>query len=480
MTDYIPFNFQKRVKCFSFFKKKRQIFISSIIILIFLLILSGCSKKVDFSTDKDLKEQNRYQEFEVYNVKKRSIKRDMIGLGNLEVLNKATITSPIDGNLREIYVKKGDRVNTGDRLFYLSNYNLEIEYARSEKAVIEAKEGLATSQIQYEEEKKALYKKFIAIEKKGLEIRNMEEELSYLEDAAKKKKLLFDNGGMTEEAYNDLLFSLKTKRHQLEIMNKEYELSEYGFRDSDIVSAGYEIPNDKHEREKLLVFINTALQRKRVELAKISLKRSELDRDRMNWLMNKRLILSPIGGVVTDVGKFIGEKIKADDTLTTVIDVESLIARVSFTENDLSLFKKGMNVNLEIESIKEKLEGKIYTIDPYINKETRAVRIDCLIKNSIEKGTSMLLPGMFVKVVIPVNRREDSVVVPKSSVLIDGDENGYVFIVSKDGRIYRRRVIWEEYNDKESIIREGLKEGDIVVLNPNDRIQNGEKIKVKI
>ena len=56
MTDYIPFNFQKRVKGFSFFKKKRQIFISSIIILIFLLILSGCSKKVDSSTDEDIKE----------------------------------------------------------------------------------------------------------------------------------------------------------------------------------------------------------------------------------------------------------------------------------------------------------------------------------------------------------------------------------------------------------------------------------------
>ena len=406
--------------------------------LLSVVLLVGCSNQNTSAVYEDEGAGSDLREYGVFTVKKKSVKRDITALGNLEVFKKATVSAPVDGIVEKVYVKKGDYVNRGDRLFFISNYNLEIEYAKSEKALIEAEEGLTTAQIQYEEEKKNLYKRFIQLDKKKLEIKGLEDEIKFMSESINKKNELYKKGGITAEAYNNLLFSLKAKKNQLAVMNKEYELSLFGFRDEDITGAGLKVPKDDEDRKALLIYINTGLLRKRVEFAKITLKKAELDKERVSWLMDKRWIESPISGFITDIGKFQGEKVSNGDVFTTVVDLSRLIARVSFSEKDLFFLNKNSKVKVFLDAAGRVVQGSIYSIDPYVDKETRTVDVSCLIKNDISDGEALLLPGMFVKVIIPVSKVESYLIIPDGSVIRGVKGSSFVFTVSRDGRVYRR------------------------------------------
>ncbi len=278
---------------------------------------------------------------------------------------------------------------------------------------------------------------------------------------------------MTEEEFINMKFNIEQKEREYEIAKKEYELSSYGFRDEDIVNEGFKIPDNSEEKIKIIVLINTKMTRQKLKSAQNQLKSIYLEQKRLDWLLDKCHVRSPINGVVTDISKFVGEKVKADDELTTIIDLTYLYAKVSFSENDLEKIKKNTEVKVYIDSIDKTIKGTIHTIDPYIDPASRTFSVDCMIKN-----TGNLLPGMFIKVYIPGVKRTRAILVPVEAVIVESENKGYVFIVSKDERVFKREIAYEKYNDRYYTITTGLNEKEIVILNPVINIKDGTKIKI--
>lgn len=435
--------------------------------------LSGCmNSRPDISIEKD--DQEEVLEFNVAEVTYRDITRDIEGLGNLVYYDKATVISRIDGVVERIFVKKGDMVEKGEKLLELSNFQLELEKIRIEEEVLSAEEELETAKMQYIEDGKNLYKKFFQIEKLELQIRNYEKEIKFLQEHIGRKKILFEKGGIPEEEFRNLVFSLESKMREFSILEKEYELQSYGFRDKDLTMEGYGIPADEEERRKLLVYINTKLSRKRIEFAEIRLKKVFIELERINWLLSNTVIRSPIEGVVTDIPKHVGEKVNADEAVTTILNQDRLIARVSFSETDLSKLKKGGEVMVFVDSLKTEVKGRIHTIDPYIDVNTRTFSVDCLIDNTLD-----LVPGMFIKVRIPVLEVERFLLVQKKSFIRETENKGYVYVVSGNNRIFKKEIFYEGFDDEFIVVIDGVKDGDIIVQNPLMNLMDGMKIVIK-
>jgi len=240
----------------------------------------------------------------------------------------------------------------------------------------------------------------------------------------------------------------------------------------DLEIEGYTVPEDREEKRNLLIFINTKLSRKRIQFAEIGLKKVLVEKDRVNWLLDNTKIRSPINGIVADISKFVGEKVNADETITTILNQDKLIARVSFSESDLLRLKEKKGVIVYIDSIKAEVKGFIYTIDPYIDVKTRSFYVDCLINNSLN-----LIPGMFIKVKIPVQRIERYLLFPKEAFIREAENKGYVYIVSRDDRIFKKSVIYEDFDEEYIVVKDGLKDGDIIIQNPLMNLMDGMKIK---
>ncbi len=452
-------------------RRKNNILFLIFLTIFILVIIFSCKSNTKNDLYKD--ESDILFEFFTSKIEQKEISREITGLGSLSFYEKASVISFVEGNIEKIYVKKGDIVKKGQILMDLSNFQLELEKLKIENQLNSANDEIEKTNMELKEEEKNIVKQVFNLEKLILQLKKSEAEYEFLKQSFLKKKELYEKGGMTEEEYRNLEFSLLQKEKELEIAKKEYELSSFGYRDEDIIAEGYKVPSDKQQRIQILILINTKLTRQRLKSSMTQLESIKIEQKRINWLLEKCHIRAPIDGVVTDISKFPGEKVKTEDELTTIINLTYLFAKVSFSENDLSKISKGLKVRIYVDSLGKTLSGTIHTIDPYIDPNTRTFSVDCILKNS-----QNLLPGMFVKVYIPGKKSEKMLLISKDSIIMDTETSGFVFIVNENNRIFKRQISYEKYNDDYYIVISGLNKGDEVILHPVANLKDGTQIKV--
>jgi RND family efflux transporter MFP subunit len=135
----------------------------------------------------------------------------------------------------------------------------------------------------------------------------------------------------------------------------------------------------------------------------------------------------------------------------------ALTAEVYVREGLVSTLKKGQSVEIFVESAGKKTFGIIEEIVPYADPETRTF----LIKASID-DLKDLYPGMYAKLLIPINKRR-AVVIPKKAVI----EVGQLKMVNvfENNRFIRIYVKTGADTEEGIEILGGLNENDRVVVN---------------
>jgi Cu(I)/Ag(I) efflux system membrane fusion protein len=189
-------------------------------------------------------------------------------------------------------------------------------------------------------------------------------------------------------------------------------------------------------------------------------------------------IYSPISGVVIDKNVLEGMYLKTGDRIYTIADLSQVwIADLSQVwvkldayESDLSWIRNGQEVEFEIEAYPgEILKGKIGFIDPFLDTKTRTVKVRVNVPNSEGK----LKPEMFVRAVLyPVvadaAEGESLLLIPASAPLITGKRT-VVYI-----KVPGNKGTGDYY-----LVRQGLTEGELVVVNGNFKIDSAIQILAK-
>jgi len=104
-----------------------------------LLLISNCGKPKATVSD----EKERIFPVQVTKVKRANIERNIAYLGNLEAYQEVRVFSTIPTRMTELKVDVNDFVNEGDLLAVVDNIKIK-------QAVIQAEEGLKSTQAQYE------------------------------------------------------------------------------------------------------------------------------------------------------------------------------------------------------------------------------------------------------------------------------------------------------------------------------------------
>ncbi|GIW88483.1 MAG: hypothetical protein KatS3mg108_2807 [Isosphaeraceae bacterium] len=93
---------------------------------------------------------------------------------------------------------------------------------------------------------------------------------------------------------------------------------------------------------------------------------------------------------------------------------------------------------------------------------------------TIDQKLSSLRPGMTAEVTILIDTLDDVLCIPVTAVLpLKGKE--YVYVVNEKGKPERREVKLGATNDILIEVKEGLKEGDLVAMNPTALLSESEK-----
>ncbi len=217
-----------------------------------------------------------------------------------------------------------------------------------------------------------------------------------------------------------------------------------------------------------------------VEAAKAKVLQNELD-------LSYTLITSPVQGLSSFAKQQPGSYINAGNSLLTYVaaldpmrvnfsisENEALAMRAEQERGELSTPEKNkfiVNINLA-DGSRYKHAGHITFADATYNQNTGSF----LIRAEFPNPEGQLRPGQFVRVAVSGISRPNAFRVPQKAVQ-QGPRGTYVWVV-KDGKALQRPVQTGEWSGDDWVIRQGLNDGDQVIVDGFMRLAPQAPVKI--
>jgi RND family efflux transporter MFP subunit len=199
---------------------------------------------------------------------------------------------------------------------------------------------------------------------------------------------------------------------------------------------------------------------------------------RLQQLQSFEKIYAPFDGVITARNTDIGALIQAGENTTPqelfhLSSVDRLRVFVPVPEVYQSVLHSVKQVNLSSDAYpKERFTGTIARSSEAIDPLSRTLRVEV----DIENPKTLLLPGAYVFVHLPLPATSQAPTIPSNALLFR--QEGLRVGVVRDGRIQLVPIsIGHDYGDTVEVTA-GLSPEDQVVVNPSDSLVSGTRVEI--
>ncbi len=219
-------------------------------------------------------------------------------------------------------------------------------------------------------------------------------------------------------------------------------------------------------------------------------------------------IVAPVSGVIAERSVKLGNLIQVNQNLFRIVGMDPLQAVLNVPERQLGILQAGQAVQLEADALAGKtFAGDILRIAPTVDPASGTFRVTC----EFHDKTGQIKPGMFGRIEIVYDHRDDALTVPRSA-LIEEDGETAVFVVDKaplpaakdakdakdakpvakadaksdskaaapvDSLVAHRKLVKIGYSDGDKVeIRSGIDEGTSVITVGRNAVRDGTAVQV--
>jgi membrane fusion protein, copper/silver efflux system len=185
---------------------------------------------------------------------------------------------------------------------------------------------------------------------------------------------------------------------------------------------------------------------------------------------------SPRDGIVLERGAIEGMRVQPGGVLFRIADHSVVWALIDIAERDLGAIAIGQSATIRARSFPgREFTGKIEVVYPEINKETRTARLRVALPNPDE----LLLHDMYVDAEIAIGSNATVLAVPESAVMDTGSRQA-VFVDKGEGRLEPRAVKLGQRGDGYVEIRDGITDGEPVVVSANFLVDAESNLKAAL
>ena len=187
----------------------------------------------------------------------------------------------------------------------------------------------------------------------------------------------------------------------------------------------------------------------------------------------KTVIRAPFSGTVGLRMVSPGAYVKAGDDIVRLESIGSIKADFRLPELFMSKVRQNQEVVLRLDAYPgEGFNGRVYAVEPVVDEKTRTVLMRARIPNKSNK----LKPGMFVRVVITLDNRENAITVPEQAIWPQG-RDAYVFRVVEGKAALTKVEIGNRQPGQVEVVS-GLAANDIVVTEGQIKLRDGAPVTV--
>jgi RND family efflux transporter MFP subunit len=128
-------------------------------------------------------------------------------------------------------------------------------------------------------------------------------------------------------------------------------------------------------------------------------------------------------------------------------------------------------VSVKVDAFPDReFRGKVSIVFPSLEEKTRTLSIEALVPDK----ENLLKPGLFARVILYTGVMKDTVVVPNTALLYEGNQIR-TYVVEDDKAKERPVKLGNKYGDEIEIV-EGIKEGDKVIVAGQQGLSEGAKV----
>jgi len=206
-----------------------------------------------------------------------------------------------------------------------------------------------------------------------------------------------------------------------------------------------------------------------------------VDRDETGLKFELAKVETPISGIVGKTLLDKGANVLPSATfiggapLAIIVNMDEVVVKLNVPETYIPNLKMGLEAQIRVDAYPDEIfTGKVSKISQVLDTATRTLPIEITIDNSDLR----LKSGMFAKVRLILGKHAPAPFILKEA-LIGKEPNFYVYTV-QNKRAVMKKVSTGVRQGPYVEVKEGLKEGDLVVIMGQQRLYDNAAVNVEI
>lgn len=177
---------------------------------------------------------------------------------------------------------------------------------------------------------------------------------------------------------------------------------------------------------------------------------------------------APWSGMLSRVKVKEGDFVSPRVTLVEMYDPQSLVIRVSVSEQSCATLVEGMYADVELDAYpNQKFSASVVKLYPYLDVKSRTRTIELALANK-----PILLPGMFARVNLITSEIPAVIAVPENILTTVSDSKSKLFVM-KDGKAEQRNITTGLNVGGKVQVVSGLQPGEKIIVSGYEKLKNG-------
>ncbi len=177
--------------------------------------------------------------------------------------------------------------------------------------------------------------------------------------------------------------------------------------------------------------------------------------------LDDSILVSPIAGTVTSAIQVAGQNVSTADIIAQVVDISSVYFDTDLDESDIGKISLGLPAEVSLDAYPDQIfKGKVEQILPQ-TKTTLSGATVVTVRIKLDNSPTNFVNGLSGSSSIITNTSSNTLTLP-----IEALKDGNIVEISQGGKLESKKVVTGISSDTDVEIKEGLAEGEQVVLNP--------------
>ena len=202
--------------------------------------------------------------------------------------------------------------------------------------------------------------------------------------------------------------------------------------------------------------------------------------EQMKDRLAKTKIYAPFDGEVDEIISNQGSNlIPGVSQILRLVNLDKIYAEASVSEKYISFIEEGTEAIVQIPLLGKEIKSQIIQTGNFINPSNRTFRVEVPVENIDKK----IKQNLDAKIKINIYSKDDAVVIPLRIVREDASGKNFVYLMNQDVKegVYitsKTFISLGNKNNTDVEVTEGLKIGDMLVLEGASIVEDSQRVKL--